>query len=56
MAALSATLMIFTLNNINKKRARAVTEAGGEARVVNERGEWNLTEMGDRSPLFKYIL
>lgn len=56
MSAGAATLMIIILDRINKKRAALVDEMGGEAVVVEEQGEWNLTEMGDRSPLFRYIL
>lgn len=56
MAAVSAALMITILDRINKKRTAVVEEMGGEASVVEEHGEWNLTEMGDRSPLFRYIL
>lgn len=55
-SAISATLMVTILDRINKKRAETVEEMGGEAAVVEEHGEWNLTEMGDRSPLFRYIL
>lgn len=56
MSAGSAALMLIILDKLNKKRAAAVEEMGGEAIVVEEHGEWNLTEMGDRSPLFRYIL
>ncbi|KFZ12754.1 hypothetical protein V501_04069 [Pseudogymnoascus sp. VKM F-4519 (FW-2642)] len=56
MSGVSATLMVIILDRINKKRAAAVEEMGGEAIVIEEQGEWNLTEMGDRSPLFRYIL
>lgn len=56
MSAISATLMMTILGRINKKRDEAVEEMGGEAAIVEDQGEWNLTEMGDRSPLFRYIL
>lgn len=56
MSACSAALMVFILDRLNKKRAAAVEEMGGESIVVEEHGGWNLTEMGDRSPLFRYIL
>jgi hypothetical protein len=48
--------MIIILKSINAKRARYVEQEGGERAVIEKRGEWNLTEMGDRSPLFKYTL
>ena len=48
--------MMTILGRINKKRDEAVEEMGGEAAIVEDQGEWNLTEMGDRSPLFRYIL
>ena len=56
MSAVTAALMITILDRVNKKRTAAVEEMGGEASVVEEHGEWNLTEMGDRSLLFKYTL
>ncbi|KFX97820.1 hypothetical protein V490_02611 [Pseudogymnoascus sp. VKM F-3557] len=55
MSAGCATLMVILLNRINKKRDAVVEEMGGEAVVVEEHGEWNLTEMGDRSLLFRIV-
>ena len=48
--------MMFTLNTINNKRARYVEQEGGERAIIAKHGEWNLTEMGDRSPLFRYTI
>ncbi|KAI5456051.1 major facilitator superfamily domain-containing protein [Mariannaea sp. PMI_226] len=56
-AALIATvIMMIVLTSINKKRERYVQENGGPDGVVEKHGDWTLTEMGDRSPLFRYTL
>lgn len=55
-AAIAAIIMMVILDNINKRRAKQTAERGGEASVLEEEGAWNLAEMGDRSPLFKYVL
>lgn len=56
MATIAAVLMMVILGNINKRRAKETVQRGGEASVLEEEGAWNIAEMGDRSPLFKYIL
>lgn len=48
--------MIVILHSINKKRERYVMENGGPDGVVDKHGDVALTEMGDKSPLFKYTL
>lgn len=44
------------LSSINKKRVRYTDDNGGVEGVVEKHGDWALTEMGDRSPLFVYTL
>lgn len=56
VAIFATGLMLFTLSTINKKRERYVEENGGPDGVVDKHGDVALTEMGDRSPLFKYTL
>jgi hypothetical protein len=48
--------MNLALSSINKKRERYVDENGGPDGVTEKHGEVTLTEMGDRSPLFRYTL
>ncbi|CAG9986789.1 unnamed protein product [Clonostachys byssicola] len=55
-AIIAAVVMNFTLSSINKKRERYVDENGGPDGVTEKHGEVTLTEMGDRSPLFRYTL
>ena len=56
-AALVATItMLLVLSAINKKRERYIEENGGPDGVVDRHGDVTLTEMGDRSPLFRYTL
>jgi len=49
-------IMLLILSKINKKRERYIAEHGGPDGVVNDRGEITLSEMGDKSPLFRYTL
>ena len=53
---IAAFTMLFSLSTINKKRERYIEENGGPDGVVDKHGEQTLTEMGDRSPLFRYTL
>ena len=53
---IAAIIMFFALSAINKKRERYVAENGGSDGVVDKHGDVALTEMGDKSPLFKYTL
>ena len=55
-AVIATFLMILLLSAINKKRDRYVAENGGVDGVIEKDGDWNLTEMGDKSPLFRYTL
>ena len=55
-AIIAAALMRIILSSINKKRERYIDENGGADGVVDKHGDYTLTEMGDRSPLFKYTL
>lgn len=55
--AIGATiLMMLVLKTINKKRERFIEQEGGEDTVIEKFGVWHLTEMGDRSPLFRYTI
>lgn len=56
LGIIATCVMIFILRVINKKRERYVTENGGPDGVVDKHGDVALTEMGDKSPLFKYTL
>lgn len=56
LGIIAATSMIFILKFINKKRQRYVDENGGPEGVVDKHGDVALTEMGDKSPLFRYTL
>lgn len=56
MAIVAAGVMMFALSSINSKRSRYVEENGGPDSVTEKDGEVALTEMGDKSPLFKYTL
>ncbi|KAH8892345.1 high-affinity nicotinic acid transporter [Thozetella sp. PMI_491] len=55
-AFIAVIVMMVVLSAINKKRERYVTENGGPDGVVGKHGDWALTELGDRSPLFRYTL
>lgn len=56
LGIIAAAAMVVILKIINKKRKRYVDENGGPDGVVDKHGEMTLTEMGDKSPLFKYTL
>ncbi|KEZ46290.1 hypothetical protein SAPIO_CDS1211 [Scedosporium apiospermum] len=56
LGIIAAGTMLFILSAINKKRERYVAENGGPDGVVEKHGDVALTEMGDKSPLFKYTL
>lgn len=56
LGIIATCLMIVILRSINKKRERYVAENGGPNGVVDKHGDVGLTEMGDKSPLFKYTL
>ena len=56
LGSLACVAMFIILFLINKKRARYVEENGGPDGVLDKDGEVTLTEMGDKSPLFKYTL
>lgn len=55
-AIVATIMMMIILSRINKKREQFVENEGGEQAVVEKYGEWDLAEMGDRSPLFRYSL
>jgi hypothetical protein len=48
--------MAILLNSTNKKRERYVADNGGPDGVVDKHGDVALSEMGNKSPLFRYTL
>jgi type II secretory pathway component PulC len=56
IALLSVVANYTYLSAMNKKRERYINENGGADGVVEKHGDVTLTEMGDRSFLFKYTL
>lgn len=56
MGIIAVAAMFIILMLINKKRQRYIDENGGPDGVVRKHGDVALTEMGDKSPLFKYTL
>ncbi|KAH7131754.1 major facilitator superfamily domain-containing protein [Dactylonectria estremocensis] len=55
-ALLVALTMILALSDIIRRRQKYIVKNSGAQAVLNEVGEHNLTEMGDKSPLFRYTL
>ena len=56
LGIIATIIMVFILSSINKKRERYIAENGGVDGVVEKHGDVALTEMGDKSPLFKYTI
>lgn len=56
LGIIAAAAMLFILKAINRKRERYIQDNGGPYGVVDKHGDVALTEMGDKSPLFKYTL
>ena len=56
VAIIATGAMLFILSAANKKRERYIEANGGLEGVVDKHGDVALTEMGDKSPLFKYTL
>lgn len=56
LAIIATGVMLVILSSINKKRGRYIEENGGPDGVVDKHGDVALTEMGDKSPLFRYTL
>ncbi|KAG9256004.1 major facilitator superfamily domain-containing protein [Emericellopsis atlantica] len=56
LAIVATGVMMAVLSLKNKKRDRYVEQKGGPDGVVDQHGDVALTEMGDKSPLFRYTL
>ncbi|WKT49653.1 MFS transporter superfamily [Fusarium oxysporum f. sp. vasinfectum] len=56
IAIIATGVMISVLSLTNKKRERYIEQNGGPDGVVDQHGDVALTEMGDKSPLFRYTL
>ena len=56
MGMISVVTQALFLSSKNKKRDRYVSDNGGVEGVIEKYGDVTLTEMGDRSYLFKYTL
>ncbi|KAL2214295.1 MFS general substrate transporter [Sarocladium strictum] len=56
LAIIATIIMAILLNSTNKKRERYVADNGGPDGVVDKHGDVALSEMGNKSPLFRYTL